>query len=34
VTRALTKGEALVAPSGRADDFRLPRGVVNVEPAA
>jgi uncharacterized protein len=34
VTRALTKGEALAAPSGRADDFRWPRGVVNVEPAA
>src|SRR5262245_24918122 len=34
VTRALAKGEALAAPSGRADDFRWPRGVVNVEPAA
>jgi uncharacterized protein len=34
VTRALTKGEALAAPSGRADDFRWPRDVVNVEPAA
>jgi hypothetical protein len=33
VTRALTKGEALAAPSGRADDFSWPRGVVNVEPA-
>jgi len=35
VTRgALTKGEPLVAPSGRADDFSWPRGAVNVEPAA
>jgi uncharacterized protein len=34
VTRALTKGDALAAPSGRADDFSWPRGVVNVEPAA
>ena len=34
VTRVLTKGEALAAPSGRADDFRWPRDVVNVEPAA
>jgi len=34
VTRALTKGEALAGPSGRADDFSWPRGVVNVEPAA
>jgi uncharacterized protein len=33
-TRALTKSEALAAPSGRADDFRWPRDVVNVEPAA
>ena len=33
VTRTLTKGEALAAPSGRADDFSWPRGVVNVEPA-
>jgi hypothetical protein len=33
VTRTLTKGEALGAPSGRADDFSWPRGVVNVEPA-
>jgi hypothetical protein len=31
VTRALIKGEALAAPSGRADDFRWPRDVVNVE---
>jgi uncharacterized protein len=34
VTRALTKGDALAAPSGRADDFSWPRGVLNVEPAA
>src|SRR5262249_43973227 len=33
VTRTLTKGEVLAAPSGRADDFRWPRGVANVEPA-
>jgi hypothetical protein len=32
VGRALTKGEAVVAPSGRADDFSWPRGAVNVEP--
>src|SRR5437870_11285944 len=30
----LTKGEPLAAPSGRADDFTLPRGAVNVEPVA
>jgi hypothetical protein len=35
VTRgALSKGEPLVAPSGRADDFSWPRGAVNVGPAA
>jgi hypothetical protein len=34
LTRALTKGEAFAVPSGRADDFRWPRDVVNVEPAA
>ena len=34
VTRALTKGEGLAAPSGRADDFNWPRGVTNVESAA
>jgi len=34
VTRALTKGEALAAPSGRADDFNWPRGATNVESAA
>jgi hypothetical protein len=33
MTRALSKDEALAAPSGRADDFRWPRGVLNVEPA-
>src|SRR6266513_4520939 len=37
VTRALTKGEGLAAPSGRADDFNWPRANVEsaaVEPAA
>ena len=34
VTRVLTKGEAVTAPSGRADDFSWPRGAVKVEPAA
>ena len=34
VTRALTKGEPVTAPSGRADDFSWPRGAVKVEPAA
>jgi uncharacterized protein len=34
VSRVLTKGEALAAPSGRADDFRWPRDVLNVEPGA
>jgi uncharacterized protein len=33
-TVGLSAGEALAAPSGRADDFSWPRGVVNVEPAA
>jgi uncharacterized protein len=33
VTGALTKGEAFAAPSGRADDFRWPRDVANVEQA-
>jgi hypothetical protein len=33
-TGALTRGEPLAAPSGRADDFSWPRGAVNVEPAA
>jgi hypothetical protein len=32
-TRGLGAGEAVVAPSGRADDFRWPRGVFDVEPA-
>jgi uncharacterized protein len=34
ITRALTKGEPVTAPSGRADDFSWPRGAVKVEPAA
>src|SRR5262245_24433452 len=34
VINALTKGEPLAAPSGRADDFSWPRGMANVEPAA
>ena len=34
VTGALIKGEPLAAPSGRADDFGWPRGMVNVEPVA
>jgi len=29
----LTKGEAIPAPSGRADDFSWPRGNASVEPA-
>jgi hypothetical protein len=33
-TVGLIAGEAVAAPSGRADDFSWPRGVVNVEPAA
>ena len=37
-TRVLTKGEAIPAPSGRADDFSWPRGsaptVVSVDPAS
>src|SRR5262249_3278082 len=33
VTRPLTKGQALGAPGGGADDFSWPRGVVNAEPA-
>jgi hypothetical protein len=33
VTRILTKGEPVAAPSGRADDFSWPRGAVN-EPGA
>jgi hypothetical protein len=31
--RALTKGEPIAAPSGRADDFSWPRGAVNIEPS-
>ena len=34
VTRTITKGEPVAAPSGRADDFSWPRGAVNVEPGA
>ena len=34
VTRTLTKGKPVAAPSGRADDFGWPRGAVNVDPAA
>jgi hypothetical protein len=34
VTGALIKGELLAAPSGRADDFSWPRGVVDVESVA
>ena len=33
-TVGLSAGQAVAAPSGRADDFNWPRGVVNVEPAA
>ena len=33
-TVGLSAGEAVAAPSGRADDFSWPRSVVNVEPAA
>src|SRR5262245_4840865 len=33
-TVGLSAGEAVAAPSGRADDFGWPHGVVNVEPAA
>jgi uncharacterized protein len=32
-TVGLSAGEAVAAPSGRADDFSWPRGMVNVEPA-
>ena len=32
-TVGLSAGKAVAAPSGRADDFGWPRGVVNVEPA-
>src|SRR5262249_55059920 len=30
-SRVLTKGEAISAPSGRADDFSWPRSTVNIE---
>ena len=33
-TVGLSTGDAVAAPSGRADDFGRPRSVVNVEPAA
>ena len=33
-TVGLSTGDAVAAPSGRADDFGWPRGVVNVEPAS
>jgi uncharacterized protein len=33
-TVGLSAGQAVAAPSGRADDFSWPRGVVNGEPAA
>ena len=33
-TVGLSTGHAVATPSGRADDFGWPRGVVNVEPAA
>jgi hypothetical protein len=32
-TRVLTKGEAIAAPSGRADDFSWPRGGVASDPS-
>jgi hypothetical protein len=32
-TRVLTKGEAILAPSGRADDFSWPRGGVASDPS-
>jgi uncharacterized protein len=34
VTVGLSASEAVAAPSGRADNFSWPRGVVNIEPAA
>jgi hypothetical protein len=33
-TLGLSAAEAVAAPSGRADDFSWPRGVVHIEPAA
>jgi len=32
ITGAFAKGAPLAAPSGRADDFSWPRGIINVEP--
>jgi uncharacterized protein len=32
MTGALARGGPLEAPSGRADDFSWPRGIINVEP--
>jgi len=32
VSRVMTRGESLAAPSGRADDFSWPRAAVNVDP--
>ena len=34
VTRVLTKGEPIAAPSGRADDFSWPRGSAAIAPTA
>ncbi len=31
MTGALAKGGPLASPSGRADDFSWPRGIINVE---
>jgi uncharacterized protein len=31
---SIVKGGLLAAPSGRADDFSWPRGMINLEPAA
>jgi hypothetical protein len=32
VSRVMTRGETINAPSGRADDFSWPRGGVNIDP--
>jgi hypothetical protein len=32
VSRVMTRGESLAAPSGRADDFSWPRAGVNIDP--
>jgi hypothetical protein len=32
VSRVMTRGEPLAAPSGRADDFSWPRAAVNIDP--